>query len=172
MKLAEAIARKYSVDRTMFDDLYTEGIIGLMYAAKKWDPNRGYLFSTYARWWVSSRIADHLRKNRCVVQGRQRGWKGINIEIENVMNMADGQPLADERVGDAQVKAFAWGLLRFCKNDVERTLLERRWLRGEHLTLADIGEIYGMTGERVRQVEMSLFQRINQSVDIGKILGI
>lgn len=56
--LVRKIARKvYADDPAMeYDDLVQIGMLGLMHAASKYEPERGFKFSTYAVWWIKQRI--------------------------------------------------------------------------------------------------------------------
>lgn len=56
MRLVVTIARKYACADMPLPDLVQEGNIGLMRALEKFDPDRGFKFSTYASWWVRQAI--------------------------------------------------------------------------------------------------------------------
>ncbi|TYB31947.1 MAG: sigma-70 family RNA polymerase sigma factor [Candidatus Mcinerneyibacterium aminivorans] len=65
LKLVISIAKKYTKSGYPFEDLIQEGNIGLIKAAKKFNPDLGYQFSTYACWWIRNQIqrAIYNKKN-------------------------------------------------------------------------------------------------------------
>jgi len=66
-KLVKSIAMEYSNDKIPFEEIVQQGYIGLMIAIKKYNPKRGFAFSTYATWWILNGIKRYTYKNRSLI---------------------------------------------------------------------------------------------------------
>ena len=68
MRLVIAMAAKFRNYGLPMADLVSEGNVGLMMAAARFEPARGVRFSTYASWWIRSSIQDYVLRNWSIVR--------------------------------------------------------------------------------------------------------
>lgn len=68
MRLVAKLANDYKNYGLPFADLVGEGSIGMLVAAKRFDPRRNTRFSTYAMWWIRASIQDYILKNWSLVK--------------------------------------------------------------------------------------------------------
>src|SRR5258707_12783904 len=68
LRLVIKIARGFAGYRLPVSDLIAEGNVGLMQAAQKFDPDRGFRFATYAMWWIRAAIQEYILHSTSIVK--------------------------------------------------------------------------------------------------------
>jgi RNA polymerase sigma factor (sigma-70 family) len=147
------------------DDIIGEGMIGLVYAAKRFDPKKGFEFSTYACWciqgaikkaicnkWQKIRIPENKffqedRKLPFVMSLQQPLRDHGGLTIQDTIPGVDKQ---DEMIGDITIDDIMrnWDL-----TGVEKKILKDA-VNG--IRLAPTGVVLGISGERVRQIRLKI----------------
>lgn len=85
MRLAISMATKYRRYGAHMPDLTQEAAIGLMKAAEKFDPDRGFRFSTYAVWWIKAQLQDYVMRNWSLVRtGSTTGQKSLFFNLRRI----------------------------------------------------------------------------------------
>ena len=103
LRLAIKIARGYQGYGLPIADLIAEGNVGLMQAAQKFDPDRGFRFATYAMWWIRAAIQEYiLHSNSIVKMGTTAAQKKLFFNLRQMKGR-----LEQHEAGDLPPEAVA-----------------------------------------------------------------
>jgi RNA polymerase sigma-32 factor len=230
LRLVVKIAVGYRGYGLPVSEIISEGNVGLMQAAKRFDPQKGFRFATYAMWWIKAAIHEYilrswslvkigttanqkklffnLRKAKSKIAALEEGDMhpdqvkliaqrlGVNEQDVVEMNRRLGGDvslnaqmrddpdsgewqdwLVDEGSADQESrvveseesenrkKALAQALSVL--NARERRIFEARRLAEDPSTLEDLASEFGVSRERVRQIEVRAFQKVQRAAHIA-----
>jgi RNA polymerase sigma-32 factor len=226
LRLVAKIARGYRGYGLPTADLISEGQVGLLQAVERFEPERGFRFSTYAVWWIKAAIqefilrswslvkmgttANHkklffnLRKAKSRISVLDEGdmrpdqvkliAKRLGVTERAVIDMnrrlggdaslndairedRDSTEWQDWLVGDspdqettlAAKEEFdnrrnALSVVLGALNARARRIFESRRLTEDPMTLAELADEFGVSRERVRQIEARAFEKVQEAV--------
>jgi RNA polymerase sigma-32 factor len=221
LRLVVKMALGYRGYGMPIEELISEGGIGLVQAAERFDPEKGFRFATYAIWWIKAAMQDYivrslslvkigtttdqrklffnLRKTKArlsLVGGGdmrpgdvKRVAERLGVDERDVVAMnrrlcgdlslnatdegtdrtpwqdqlVDESPSQEQMLGDQQRLANGRAALAEALtllSERERRILVARRLREKPRRLADIADEFGVSCERIRQIEAAAFEKV------------
>lgn len=90
LRLVVKIAKGYSGYGLPLEELVAEGHVGILQATKKFDPEKGFKFSTYAHWWIKASIQDYILNSWSLVKmGTTAAQKKLFFKLRKAKNALD-----------------------------------------------------------------------------------
>jgi len=225
LRFVISVAKKYQNRGVSLSDLIQEGNVGLVTAARKFDPDQGVKFISYAVWWIRQAILSALANqgravrvplNRAsdlakIFRERERLKQelrrdptpqelseatGLSPEIvESLQTLNAAEIRLDAPIGDSEdsqlMERFISDEAIVTEDEVEERLLSERIDRaldtlqprdakvlklyfglegGREHTLEEIGDILGVTRERIRQLRDRALKRLREG-EMGEALA-
>jgi RNA polymerase primary sigma factor len=87
LRFVVSVAKQYDNPEVKLEDLVNEGNMGLMRAAERFDPSRGFKFISYAVWWIRNRILEYLTKHSRLIKLPSNRVVHLNKMYEIVSNL-------------------------------------------------------------------------------------
>jgi RNA polymerase sigma-32 factor len=229
LRLVAKIAMGYRGYGLPISEVISEGNVGLMRAAKRFEPQKGFRFATYAMWWIKAAVQEYilrswslvkmgttanqkklflnLRKAKSKISALEEGdlrpdqvkliAKRLGVTEQDVVDMNrrlggdvslnapirdDGDSsewqdwlvdeasdqesrLAESEQLENRKKALGEALAVLAKR--ERRIFEARQLADDPITLENLAVEFGISRERVRQIEVRAFQKVQRTVQIA-----
>ena len=184
MPLVAAIARRYQNCGLNQEDMMQLGSIGLLQALRRFDPDRGLCFSTYAVPLIAGEIRRFLRDDGMVKFSREA--KSLALKIERVrreqgdLTVAELSKQLNVPAEDitAALASRAGALSLDAPTDEDGTDLQSFLdssdadTEGDALRRAELSELFSLLSERERQVLYLRYFRDRTQAEVGKRLGL
>lgn len=166
LKFVVNIAKNYRNSNVPFADIISEGNLGLIRAAHKFDSSKGVKFISYAVWWIKNSINECIEKynrdNETLSYDDYTINKGTDLDNKFEQINED----FEEKINNIQSRKDAIESLMKCLHEREIKILTLFFglNGGREMTLEEVGKKMCLTNERVRQIKDSALSKLKCEV--------
>lgn len=157
LKFVVNYAKQYRKSGVPFSDLISEGNIGLIKAAEKFDGTKGVKFISYAVWWIRNSIQECIDRylgNIEEVNGEEYTFDNCNSADYEYSSQIINNEFEEEFSNIQSREATITELMKTLKErEIKILSLYFGLYDGKEMTLDEIGVETGLTKERVRQIK-------------------
>ena len=171
------IASRYKGKGTAISDLISEGNMGLVKAIQKFNPERDVKFISYAVWWIRNSIQEFIKKRQMYLN-IEKEEDTLNKPVSNnsfTYDVEDEYVIKKETVlsnEEDEEKRELHKNQRKIVNELLSDLSEREkfiieeyyGLNGKEKNLEEIGNILGLTKERIRQIKFESLKKLRSNI--------
>ena len=229
LRLVVKVVSKYRGYGLSSAEMISEGNIGLLYAIERFEPDKGFRFSTYALWWIKASVQKYILNSWSLVKiGTTAAQKklffnlrkiknrlnlnddrelsqdvlrkiagSLDVSVQDVtdMNMrlkahdgslntvidtsidsgsewmdfiADSRPNQEDVLSYSETMKYRRNLFNkalVVLNKREKDILFKRRMSEKVITLDDLSKDYGISKERVRQIELNSNRKIRKAIE-------
>jgi RNA polymerase primary sigma factor len=105
LKFVHKMAKHYNSSGIPHEDLYSEGVLGLLEAAKRYNNDRGFSFTTYAVWWIKQKIIAYIAANSRVVY-LSNCMNNLNSKAKKEIEMLEQKMQREINDSDLETKGY------------------------------------------------------------------
>lgn len=160
------IAKNYRNNNVPFADIISEGNLGLIRAAHKFDSTKGVKFISYAVWWIKNSINECIEKYNRYNETLSYDDYTINkcTDLDNKFEQINED--FEEKINNIQSRKDAIESLMKCLHEREIKILTLFFglNGGREMTLEEVGKEMRLTNERVRQIKDSALSKLKCEV--------
>lgn len=172
------------------EDYMQAGLEGVWAAQQRFNPERGNTFATFAVWWIRAKVyrlyqnesttirypSGHREKLRVEGKPRPLGCASLNMPVSKgqgphrdveMQDLIPGEyQCAHEGLEQKELSKMLRGLVANL-SERDRDIIENRLMpaNGEPLKLRELGEKYGVSRERIRQLEVEILRKLRRMMN-------
>ena len=183
LKFVVSLAHHYKNQGLGEDDLVSEGNIGMMHAAQKFDGTKGIRFVSYAAPYIRKAMEEAIKEQTALyklpkdeksIKERKRTHaisidqpipvgSSNNFTLQHVLENEDA-PQADEHLNKELLNFEIQKGLNELNEREKRIIIAIYGLNGTHYTMAEIAENMGLKRERVRQIRNKALRKLHKKM--------